>query len=158
MNASRFLRPAAAVCLLALSLASPLAQADHLQMVRIENPFPETMSQLQTAIQDAGYQISRVQRVDVGLTKSGYKTAQYRVVFYGRYEEVRRLSTRYPNLIPYLPLKFVIFAEGNDTLILANNPTNLSDFYKDARLKKQFVEWERDIRTIMQQVQRASRQ
>lgn len=58
--------------------------AQELLMVRVNNTFPSTMNALQNAVVKQGYQLARVQRVDVGLTKSGYKTAEYRIVFFGK--------------------------------------------------------------------------
>ncbi len=58
------------------------AEAQQLIMTRSLNTFPETMLNLQEAIADQGYTISRVQRVDIGLTKMGYETDKYRVVFF----------------------------------------------------------------------------
>ena len=42
------------------------------------------MAVLQHAIGTQGYTLSRVQRVDIGLTESGFKTDKYRVVFFGK--------------------------------------------------------------------------
>lgn len=124
------------------------ASASELLMTRIENSFPETMSLLQESIRQQGYTISRVQRVDVGLTKMGFKTAEYRIVFYGKPDEVRTLSDKYPDLVPYLPLKIVIFAENNDTLLLASNPAMLGEFFPQYKLGTQLETWSRDLQSI----------
>ena len=108
------------LCLL-LGLSSA-AVADELLMVRVTRPFPEAMNNLQETIRAKGYVVSRVQRVDVGLTASGFPTAEYRLVFFGKQAEIRELSAAYPELIPYLPLTIVVFAEGDDTLVLTTDP------------------------------------
>ncbi|MDH5648341.1 MAG: DUF302 domain-containing protein [Gammaproteobacteria bacterium] len=126
--------------------------AQNLLMIRVENPFPETMVALQAAIQAQGYTISRVQRVDVGLTKSGYQTDLYRIVFFGKADEIQKLSLKYPTLVPYLPLKIVIFAEGEDTLILANNMTNLDSFFRKRELRRYFRQWSHDTSRILERV------
>ena len=77
--------------------------AQDLFMVRSEMSFPEAMSVLQEAIDKRPYKISRVQRVDIGLTKSGYATDKYRVVFFGDINELNLLSEQYPELVPYFP-------------------------------------------------------
>jgi hypothetical protein len=94
-----------------LLLLSTAVSADDLFMVRSQLSFPQAMTVLQQTIRDNGYMVSRVQRIDTGLTKSGYKTDKYRVVFFGNLQEVRKLSDQYPQLIAYLPLKLAIFAE-----------------------------------------------
>ncbi len=64
---------------LAVSIPS---QAAGLLMARSDLEFPEAMLKLQVSIRDHGYIITRVQRVDIGLTHSGYVTDKYRVVFF----------------------------------------------------------------------------
>lgn len=134
-----------------LTLSAVPTRADDLLMVRAERPFDDAISNLQIAIQDHGYQVARIQRVDVGLASGGYKTAEYRLVFFGKPREMRELEDRYPELLPYLPLKIVIFAEGDSTLALAYNPAILQTFFKKAALQDQARRWEKDIRAILDQ-------
>lgn len=140
----------ASLVLIISILSSVEAAAAPLLMVRVNNKFPETMVYLQAAVTDQGYKVSRVQRVDVGLTKTGHKTDAYRLVFFGKAEEIRELSARYPELIPYLPLKIVIFAEGEDTLLLAANMHVLLSFYSDKNLQPYFDRWAADIGEILE--------
>lgn len=130
------------------------AVAADMLMVRSSEPFEETMLLLQQAIGAQGYTLSRVQRVDIGLTEFGYKTDKYRVVFFGKPEEIRALSARHPELIPYLPLKIAIFAEADETLLATSNPTYLSEAYADPDLTVLFARWEEDLRAILERVRR----
>ena len=76
-----------------------LAGADGLVMVRTALTFPEAMLALQESIREHGYTVSRVQRVDIGLTGMGYKTDKYRIVFAGKYDEIREICDRYGVLL-----------------------------------------------------------
>jgi len=127
-------------------------QASGLVMIRSLQPFPETMSFLQSAIRKHGYTVSRVQRVDVGLSKAGFKTDKYRVVFYGQLDEVRELTRRYPELASVLPLKISIFAEGDNTLLVATEPDNLPAFMEHVDLAEMLQRWSRDLHAIMEDV------
>lgn len=129
--------------------------ASDLLMVRSAQPFAETMLALQTAIGEHGYTVSRVQHVDVGLTTFGYETDKYRVVFFGKPKEHRKLIKEHPELIPYLPLKVAIFAEEYETLVVASDPAIFSDMYPDKDLEKTFSRWSRDMRFIFEQVRRS---
>lgn len=122
-------------------------------MVRSVQSFPETMSILQEAIASNGYTVSRVQRIDVGLTARGYKTDKYRVVFFGNPKQIKELSYKYPELIPYLPLKMAIFAENEQTIVISSNPMVFADFYPRDELKPIFKKWEQDIIRILKHVQ-----
>jgi uncharacterized protein (DUF302 family) len=127
--------------------------AEQLIMARAERPFPETMALLQQVVSDYGYTVARVQRVDVGLTSSGYQTAEYRIAFIGKPDEIARLMARLPELAPYLPLKIVLFAEGDSTLALTQNPATLRDLFPgDPELATQAARWERDLRAILDEV------
>ena len=128
-----------------------LARADNMIMVRTTQTFPEAMAELQNQIRKKGYVVSRVQRVDIGLTKSGYKTDKYRVVFFGKPDEIRDLSRRYPQLTAYLPLKISIFAEDRDTILVSANPQHLKKA-GDAELVKIIDRWERDMASIFRQI------
>ena len=139
----------------ALLLGLAAARADELVMVRSLQAFPETMLTLQEAIRRHGYVISRVQRVDVGLTRMGYKTDLYRVVFYGKPEEIRRLRRDYPDLIPYLPLKLSVFAENGQTLVVGVRPLALWAFFDHPELFDMFARWDRDLQSILDEVREA---
>jgi uncharacterized protein (DUF302 family) len=128
--------------------------AEELLMARIARPFPEAMNNLQETIRAQGYVVSRVQRVDVGLTSSGFQTAEYRIVFFGKPAEIRDLSAAYPELIPYLPFTIVVFAEGDDTLVLTTDPLKLGEFFNKPELLARFGSWEKDVRAIFDAVTR----
>lgn len=144
--------------ILALSglLSSPFLSAmdsGGLMMIRSSQSFPETMSVLQEAIKKHGYTVSRVQRVDIGLSARGFKTDKYRVVFFGKADEIQNLSQRHPELIPYIPQKIAIFAEGEETILATSNPMVLNDLFHDSQLKDTFQRWFKDTTTILNYVQ-----
>ncbi len=128
------------------------AVEESLLMMRSTQSFPETMLALQKRLGEYGYTISRVQRVDIGLTSSGFQTDKYRIVFYGKPEEIRKLSARFPQLIPYLPLKMTIFAEQEETLLLALDPTMLHEIVDDDDFNYIVQRWRNDILSIMDEL------
>ncbi len=137
-----------------IALLTPLsALADDLIMRRIRMSFPEAMNSLQTSIAEEGYTVSRVQRVDVGLTKSGYSTAEYRIVFFMKEDTVHKIVKVHPQLIPFLPLKITIFAEGGETILATLNPAKLDDFFPEIGMKKDFQQWEAAVNRILDKVQ-----
>jgi len=82
MESSRIVIRILLVAVLCLGTVS--VNAEDLLMVRSAQPFPETMLSLEESIKDHGYIVTRVQRVDVGLKKFGFKTDKYRIVFFGK--------------------------------------------------------------------------
>jgi uncharacterized protein (DUF302 family) len=143
----------AVAALLLIAIAGPLqAGNDQLLMMRSAQGFPETMLALQNSIAEYGYTLSRVQRVDIGLTGSGFTTDKYRIVFFGKPEEVRHLSATYPQLIPYLPLKITLFAEGDETLLTTFDPELLTTLAPDDAFRQQAMRWRSDIIAIFDEL------
>lgn len=125
-------------------------------MARSELRFPEAIAALQGEIKARGYIVSHIQRVDLGLTAGGgFKTAEYRVVFFAKAQEMTELPQRVPELAAYLPLKIAIFAEGDTTLLTTNSPRTLREFFPDAGLDAVFSRWHDDVSAVFDAMRRA---
>lgn len=136
-------------------LCFSLAQAEGMMMARTKQSFPEAMLKLQATIAELGYSISRVQRIDIGLTGSGYATDKYRIVFFSTKEEIDIITKKYPHLIPFVPWKIAIFAEQEDTLLVATDPMLLSNSkFKGA--DHYLLKWKKDIKTILDTLRESS--
>lgn len=123
-------------------------QAEGLMMARTKQTFPEAMLKLQDTIRSYNYKISRVQRIDIGLTKSGYATDKYRIVFIGKKNEIDYISYKHPHLIPYIPWKIAIFSEQQDTLLVTADPMQFSNKkYPDA--DRFLSKWKTDLHEII---------
>lgn len=147
--------PLLAGVLLLMGLFTQAVLAEHLLMVRAPTDFPETMLNLQNALKEHGYVVSRVQRVDIGLTGSGYKSDKYRIVFFGKPQEIRALTAKYPQLIPYLPLKMTIFAEQNQTIVVTEDMMLLPELAPTPEVATLFVRWKNDMLSIMDELRQA---
>lgn len=137
--------------LLACMTAFPV-QADSLFMVRMDKAFPEAMALLQSAISSRGYSITRLQQVNENLEKREYKSDMYRVVYFGKHDEVRQVTAINPQMISFLPLSITIFAEGDQSILVSSHPHSLQQYFPDAALKPVFQRWEKDIEAIMDEV------
>lgn len=145
----------AAISILLTVFSASTVSADGLIMVRSKQAFPEAMTNLQLAVINQGYQLIKVQRVDIGLTSSGFKTDKYRLVFFGDKYMMEELPNKYPELIPYLPLKIVIYAEEDQTLMLGMNPVNLEKYYPDnPELARAFNQWKKDLESILDEAKK----
>lgn len=140
--------------MLIFSLSLP-AMAEGLLMARTDNQFPEAMTLLQSAISARGYKITRLQEVNENLAKRDFKSDMYRVVYFGKLEEVRAVTANYPELMSFLPLNITIFAEGDQTILVASHPKMLEQFFPDPKLKPIFDHWETDILAIMDELRAA---
>ena len=136
-----------AVILGLLLLPGLPAIAEDLLMARVPMTFPEAMLKLQNTLKKYNHTLSRVQRVDIGLTSKGYKTDKYRIVFYGQADVIRQLADEYPQVIPYLPHKIAIFAEEEETMLVAVNPEMLF-VTEDPKLRAIMKKWHEDLQII----------
>ena len=129
--------------------------ASDLLMVRTQQSFPEAMLALQTSVKEHGYAVTRVQRIDIGLTGMGYKTDKYRIVFVGKPKEIQYLINKYPVLAAYMPPKVSIFAEHGETVLVTANPKIYADMIDDDRDKILFKRWESDIYSVFDDIRSA---
>ena len=143
------------ILLWSLLSMSALVSAEEIVITRSVLAFPEAMLALQESIRAHGYTVSRVQRIDIGLTGMGYKTDKYRIVFAGKIDEIRELTEKAPQLIAYLPPKISIFAEGDQTVLVTINPILYADIAGDAVDPAIFNRWESDLRSIFRDVNMA---
>ncbi|MFP5418474.1 MAG: DUF302 domain-containing protein [Gammaproteobacteria bacterium] len=135
---------------------SNAARADDLLMVRMEKPFPEAMTLLQSAISSRGYTITRLQQVNENLERRAFKSDMYRVVYFGKLDEIRQVSAQQPELIPFLPLNITIFAEGDQAILVSSHPNTLRAFFPSPALKPVFDRWEGDVLAIMDELREDS--
>jgi uncharacterized protein (DUF302 family) len=136
---------------LTLLLSAP-AVADGLLMARTKNQFPEAMTLLQSAISSRGYTITRLQQVNENLQKRHFASDMYRVVYFGKYDEIKQVTAKYPELIPFLPLNITVFAEGNQAILVASQPRMLEGMFTDPEMKPLFEQWEKDTEAIIDEV------
>ena len=143
------------VSILLICIASSVIASDDMLMVRTQQNFPEAMLTLQNSIREHGYEITRVQRIDIGLTGMGYKTDKYRVVFVGKPEEIQLLVDKYPVLSAYMPPKVSIFAEQDETVLVTINPMVYADMIDDEAGKVMFRRWESDVYSVFDDIRAA---
>lgn len=141
--------------IIVMSCISVAALASDLLMVRTQQNFPEAMLALQTSVKEHGYSVTRVQRIDIGLTGMGYKTDKYRIVFVGKPEEIQYLINKYPVMAAYMPPKVSIFAEKNETVLVTANPKIYADMMDNEKDKILFKRWESDIYSVFEDIRNA---
>lgn len=145
------MRPITILLWLSLFLSAS-AQAENMIMLRVHHSFEESMILVKEKLDDYGYKVAHIQKCDGGLTDFGYKTDEYKSIFFGKFEEMRHLTKEYPEIIPYVPLKIAVMKEKDSVVIVAMNPENLSDFFPQRELQVQFSRWQSDIRAIFEEV------
>ncbi len=145
--------------LLLLLLAPPLQAEQTLLMVRLDMKAPDAMEVLKETVREYGYEVAHVQRCDGGMSEFHYKTDYYRVLFFGKLNEVRGILERYPEMSPYLPLKIAVIAEEDQAVLAVLDPRALTAlFARTPELGVQFARWHNDLEAIFQEMVDYARQ
>ncbi len=142
--------------LLSLVALSAAVHADNMLMSRIPMRAEIVLEYVKTSIEEHGYAVAHVQLCDGGMADFGYTSDTYRVVFFGKVEETRMISARYPELVSYLPLKIAVIAEKDETLLTVLNPEALEPFFADQEIQVQLGRWASDLNSIFDDVRRAT--
>jgi uncharacterized protein (DUF302 family) len=145
------------VLLLGLALSATPALADHMLMARVNMKADLALEYLKTAVTEHGYSVAHIQKCDSGLGGFGFHSDTYRVVFFGKLAEIRRISAKHPEFTAYLPLKIAVEAEKGETVMTAVNPLTFDRYYPgDHDMQLQFRRWRNDILDIFDDVHRAA--
>jgi uncharacterized protein (DUF302 family) len=142
--------------LLLLAVMLGPVRAENMLMSRIALSADVVLAYVQSSIEEHGYSIAHLQTCDDGLGDFGYKSDFYRVVFFGKVDEVQRISARYPELVSYLPLKIAVIAERDETLLSVLNPEALEPYFPDEEVQIQLGRWHSDLVSILGDVRRAT--
>jgi len=112
------------------------------------------MDVLKETILEYGYSVAHIQKCDGGMAQFHYKSDFYRVVFFGKVDEVRSILKRHPEMSPYLPLKIAVVAENEQTLLASVDPVALAPLFPDdQQLQVQFARWHNDIQSMLDELQ-----
>lgn len=143
-------------CMLVLAvILGGAAQAENMLMSRVPLAADTVLAYAQSSIEEHGYSIAHVQTCDDGLGDFGYKSDFYRVLFFGKAEEVRQITAKYPELASYLPLKLAVIAERDETILSILNPEALMPFFADQTVQIQLGRWHNDLVSIFDDVARS---
>jgi len=140
-----------------LVCAAP-AMADNMLMGRIPMRAEIVLEYVKTSVEEHGYSVAHIQLCDGGMKDFGYESDVYRVVFFGKIDEVRKATEHHPELVSYLPLKMAVIAEKDETLLVALNPEALAPFFTDQEVQIQLSRWHSDLVSILDDVRRATGQ
>lgn len=121
-------------------------------MARTGMPFDQALTAVQELLGEYGYTVAHIQKCDGGMAKFGYHSDKYQLVFFGKLEEVRRVSHAHPELIPFLPLKLAVFAEGKETVVVALDPLELGRYLPDPHLQIQLARWHSDLTSMLAEI------
>jgi uncharacterized protein (DUF302 family) len=142
------------IWLTVMALTNPIPAQEKLLSVRTTQGFDATLERVQDVLKQHGFSVAHIQKCDSGLQGMGYKTDNYKIVFFGRVEEVRALSKQYPDLVPLFPFKLAIYVDGEETVMSVLNPEAVAPLLNtDPALQQQLTAWGKDFRAVLADMQ-----
>ena len=134
-----------------LLLTTTAAANEDILTARTTVSFESTFEKAKLVLEENKFTVAHVQRCDGGLRQMGYKTDNYKIIFFGRLDEVRSLTKAHPELLPFLPLKLAVFAENDETLLSTVNPSSVLAMMPALKeeLQPLFRKWEQELRQVL---------
>lgn len=139
--------------ILYISLLSIVSHAEEVLTVRSNSDFATTLVKINDLIDENNYKVTITQRCDFGLGEAGFKTDEYRIVFFGKLAEVRAISGQYPELAPFLPLRISVIAEDQQAIVASLNPSLFLETVKQPKLIKIINQWQKDVKKILARIE-----
>lgn len=140
-----------ALCGLILS-SSVFAGHDQLLIERVNAKFSYSWLALDKTIKAHNYKAAYLQRCDFAMNERHYKSDKYRILFFGKYDEMKLMSKKYPEMTPFFPLKITVMEEGTHSLLIATPPITLLPLVKTNKDRMTIFRWNEDMQSILSQV------
>jgi uncharacterized protein (DUF302 family) len=125
-------------------------------MEKTQYDFSHTWLNLQKYTKKQGYNIGFKQRCDLGLKKMHYKSNKYRILFFGKYQEMKDITKRNPEITPHLPLAITSiesYDDKNVTTLVSASPKEWLNLVKSKEDKAMINRWHLDILQIIKNTQ-----
>ena len=142
------------ILIVLLLLASPLL-ADNLIMIRTPLQFDDAEKRLKDAVAEYGYTVLEVNPINLSLVAADFSAEQYRAISLESSVGTAELLDRHPMLASFLPLRIILFAEHETSVLVTLNPLYLKNYFTDEELAGFFWQWNRDLHQILLTVQQA---
>lgn len=140
-------------CALGLGLLSFCLSANGVPLAaRTRLDFHQTMEVIQQGLAMQGYEVVHVQRCDGALERLDYKSDFYRVILFGKLEQVRQITHEFPALASLFPLRITVFAAGTETIVSAINPLDILEITENDTLEPVFKQWHQDLLKLFARV------
>lgn len=130
--------------------------ANDIIMQKAQYDFSHTWLNLQKYTKEQGYTVGFKQRCDLGLKKMHYDSDKYRILFFGKYQEIKDITKRNPEITPHLPLSITSiesYDNKNITTLVSASPKAWLSLVKSKQDKETVNRWYLDILQIIKNTQ-----
>lgn len=110
---------------------------------------PEAIDGLTAAAQNNGYELVKVQPIDLALVKRGYPDPGVRILFIGNSSTMDQAMKANPKLLSMLPLRLTLIVEGKEIAVSSDDLEIWKEMFPAPETARLIESWERDLRIIL---------
>lgn len=127
-------------------IQKPVYAQDNLIVVKKSiQDYSSAMSSVRMGLEENGFKLQFVQRVDVGLAKAGYHLDKYRIVFFMPKKGMTNLLSKNTYLADMFPLKVTVYQDKGKVYIFAAKNSYLLDASTPKNIRARFKRWDKRI-------------
>ena len=146
------LRAALAFCFLFLMFNQAYANGSFVMNKKSIQDYANAMSDVQMHLEDMGFKVEFVQRIDVGLAKAGYHSDKYRIVFFMPKHGVADVLSKRADLASMFPLKVTVYRDKGKVYVFGVKSASLLDASVPADVRAHFQTWDKKVDSIVKDV------
>ena len=135
-------------CALLVLFWGTLAHAAPLTATRTMD-LPVAIDAVTAAAQNSGYQVVKVQPIDLALVQRGYPDPGIRILFIGKSTTMDQAMKMNPRLLSVLPLRLTLIVEGNETMVNSDDLEMWKEMFPDPGTAMLVDTWQRDLKRIL---------
>jgi uncharacterized protein (DUF302 family) len=125
-----------------------LAHAAPLTAIRA-TALPEAIDGLTAAAQNNGYELVKVQPIDLALIKRGYPDPGVRILFIGNSSTMEQAMKANPKLLSVLPLRLTLIVEDKEITVSSDDLEIWKEMFPDPETARLIESWQRDLKIIL---------
>lgn len=137
------------VALLFVSLNSAYAADNRIVLKQSVQDYSSALSSVSMGLEEGGFKLQFVQRVDVGLAKAGYHADKYRIVFFMPTKGVASVLSKRPDLADMFPFKVTVYRDKGKIYIFSVKNSYMLDAKTPKDIRVQFKNWDRQIAEVV---------
>lgn len=125
-----------------------LAHAAPLTATRTTD-LPDAIDGVTAAAQNSGYDLLKVQPIDLALIKRGYPDPGIRILFIGKSTDTDQAMKTNPRLLSVLPLRLTLIVEGKEIMVSSDDLEAWKEMFPDPETARLIESWQRDLKIIL---------
>lgn len=136
-------------CALLVLVWGTLAHAAPLTATRTTG-LPDAIDGVTAAAQNSGYELLKIQPIDLALIKRGYPDPGIRILFIGKPSDTDHAMKTNPRLLSVLPLRLtLIIVEGKEIMVSSDDLEAWKEMFPDPETARLIESWQRDLKIIL---------